>query len=657
MAEVGLDSMRNGRKAQARSVEWQIRTAFAAGCAGAFVFSWTDEWHTGGLDVDDWRFGITDAHRRPKPALSRTRRAFAHVPFPPRRDCPRISVVVCTYNGSRTIRECLEGARRLEYPHFEVIVVDDGSTDATAEIAAGYDVRLIRTRNQGLSGARNTGMRAATGDVIAYIDDDAWPDPHWLSYLAHAFTTSDHAGVGGPNLVPPDDGPVAQCVGNAPGGPTHVLLSDRVAEHIPGCNMAFRAERLREVGGFDPRFHIAGDDVDVCWRLQQKGYTLGFHPAAVVWHRRRNRVSTYLRQQLNYGRAEAMLEAKWPEKYNAVGHVSWRGRLYGGCGIGLWPSRVYHGVWASHPFQCLYTPGATVSSLPLTPEWYMVIAALGGLGALGGVWPPLLAALPLTALAAGVSVAQSVRAAARSSFAPPGVPPNRWLRMRLYALTATLHLLQPVVRLWGRLSKGLTPWRRHRRPATPSILPPPFLPRVDTAWSETWEAAERRLEDVEKLLLEQRVPLRRGGEYDEWDLEVRGGLLARARTRMAIEQYPGGRQFVRFRSWPNFSRVGVMTVLLVGLLAVRAGMSHVPLVAGILGAAVILVVLRAAGDGAAAMHCLADVLRRYRERVEGAPRPVLASEGPDGSQERRRLGGRALLADLDEALELPAGPS
>jgi len=118
-------------------------------------------------------------------------------------------------------------------------------------------------------------------------------------------------------------------VANAPGGPIHVLLSDNVAEHIPGCNMAFRKDRLQAIGGFDPQFRRAGDDVDVCWRLQAKGWTLGFSAPAMVWHHRRNSIRAYLRQQIGYGDAEAMLERKWPEKYNAAGHVSWSGRLYG----------------------------------------------------------------------------------------------------------------------------------------------------------------------------------------------------------------------------------------------------------------------------------------------------------------------------------------
>src|ERR671931_765946 len=70
LSEIGLDALRNGELAQARSLDWQIRTAFAGGCAGVFVFAWTDEWHRAGEQVEDWAFGITDRERRPKPALN-----------------------------------------------------------------------------------------------------------------------------------------------------------------------------------------------------------------------------------------------------------------------------------------------------------------------------------------------------------------------------------------------------------------------------------------------------------------------------------------------------------------------------------------------------------------------------------------------------------
>src|SRR3989440_8884341 len=126
MSELGLDGLRNGEGAQARSLDWQVRTAFAAGCAGVFVFSWTDEWYRHGHDVEDWAFGLTRADRSPKPALAAVREALAEVPFPANLPWPRISVVVCSYNGARTIRDCLDGLEQLAYPDYEVIVVDDG---------------------------------------------------------------------------------------------------------------------------------------------------------------------------------------------------------------------------------------------------------------------------------------------------------------------------------------------------------------------------------------------------------------------------------------------------------------------------------------------------------------------------------------------------
>src|SRR5207253_763440 len=134
--------------------------AFAAGSAGAFIFSWTDEWHRGGSEIEDWDFGLTTRARRPKQALASVRRAFAEVPFPSNIQWPRVSVVVCSYNGERTIRDCLEGLLRLDYPNYEVIVVNDGSTDRTTTIADEYPFRVINTENRGLSGARNTGLEA-----------------------------------------------------------------------------------------------------------------------------------------------------------------------------------------------------------------------------------------------------------------------------------------------------------------------------------------------------------------------------------------------------------------------------------------------------------------------------------------------------------------
>src|SRR6185436_9039230 len=116
MGELGLDSVRNGEDRQAASLAWQLRTTFEAGVAGAFVYAWTDEWYAGGQDMVDWGFGLTRRDRTPKQALAAVGRALTEVPFSSEAPRPLISVVLCSFNGARTIRETLEGLSRLDYP-------------------------------------------------------------------------------------------------------------------------------------------------------------------------------------------------------------------------------------------------------------------------------------------------------------------------------------------------------------------------------------------------------------------------------------------------------------------------------------------------------------------------------------------------------------
>src|SRR5258708_23283598 len=148
MAEVGLDSRRHGEIGQAETVEWQIRTVFEGGWAGVFVFAWTDEWYRGGYAIEDWDFGLTRRNRDPKPVLTSVRTAFAFTPFPPGVKWPRISVVVCTHNGSRTIHATLNWLGKREDPAFHSVVVDDGSTDHTAEVSPALPVPRIRPPNR-----------------------------------------------------------------------------------------------------------------------------------------------------------------------------------------------------------------------------------------------------------------------------------------------------------------------------------------------------------------------------------------------------------------------------------------------------------------------------------------------------------------------------
>lgn len=285
---------------------------------------------------------------------------------------PMVSVVICAYNAERTMRPCLESLKRLDYPNFEVVIVDDGSRDRTAEISMDFpEYRLIRQPNKGLGVARNVGMHAARGEIIAYTDSDCVVDPHWLTLMARSMTENKFDGCGGPNYAPHEDGWVEACCAASPGAPCHVLVAEDRAEHLAGCNMVFTRAALTKVGGFDPQFTAAGDDVDVCWRMLDAGLKLGFSPAAFVWHFRRNTIKAYYGQQRGYGRAEAMLYPHYAERFNAVGQIAWRGTIPG-------IARTVPGgnrkriLWktAAASAQTLFDPGLTLAQvLPQTLEW------------------------------------------------------------------------------------------------------------------------------------------------------------------------------------------------------------------------------------------------------------------------------------------------
>ena len=580
LAEIGLDSLRNGEEGQADTLEWQMRSAFGQGCAGAFVFAWTDEWYRGGKEILDWDFGLTGRDRTPKQALARIREVFAGVPFPADTAWPRISVVLACYNGSATIGQSLEHLTRLDYPNYEVIVVDDGSTDGTGDIARAHGVRVIRIEQKGLSAARNTGMQAATGEIVTYIDDDAYPDPDWLHYLAHTFMSTPFSGVGGPNLTPEDDSEKAACIGEVPGNPNHVLITDTVAEHIPGVNMSFRKSCLEEIGGFDPRYRTAGDDVDICWRLQQHGCLIGFNPAAVVWHHRRPSIRRFLRQQYGYGRAEALLEQKWPEKYNAIGHVSWHGRVYGSGIMSHLPwnrHRIYQGTWGSALFQSLYQPAINgLGAILLMPESYAVGLLFGLLSILGLFWPPLLASLPLFVVISGAVLYLSAVHATRKRFVKAGNPilvkAKRWL------LVAALYAAQPLARLMGRIRYGLTYLRSNSKSVSLSSAAHYLFPRrlQATIWAEDWRSHIDWLQQVEEALSRQHLNVRRSGDFDHWDMEVSSGQLGRIRILTTVEEHGTKEkdeisdQMIRLRLKPKFCRPVLIFTLLLTILSILA---------------------------------------------------------------------------------------
>lgn len=602
LAEIGIDSKRNGTNKQAEILKWQIETVFAKGCAGMFVFAWTDEWWRGGFEIKDWDFGLVDRNRNPKPALTKVTEMMDNIPYTQYR-LPFISVIVCSYNGSATIRNTLKEIQKLDYPNYEVIVVNDGSKDNLVQIVKEYPVKLITTLNCGLSSARNTGMHNARGEIIAYIDDDAYPDPQWLRYLAYAYSTSDHGCIGGPNIAPSDDGFIATCVANAPGGPVHVLVSDEIAEHVPGCNMSFRKEALMKIGGFDPVYRTAGDDVDVCWRIQESGRTIGFHPSAVVWHHRRNSFKAYWNQQKGYGKAEALLEAKWPEKYNGFGHLTWAGRIYGN-GITLplkiKKDKIYHGTWGTALFQSVYQPaGGFWNSVPLMPEWYLLSILIVFLSSLGFMWAPLLWLWPLFIVSVVLIVLQGVV----SSFKTSSLQPKQKKKIKYRLLIIALHIIQPIARLYGRFKHGLTPWRK-RGTSLSSKFIIMFGSHIFTHWSEKWRPAEDWLTDIEHLLIALKTRVKRGGAFDNWDIQVRNGLFSKSRSLLAIEEHGAGKQYLRFKCWAHYSFSAFILLGSISALAILSALDKQFVVTAILGIMAITIALRLLMETASSVNSM-----------------------------------------------------
>lgn len=615
LAEIGLDSLRNGTEKQAAVLKWQLETIFGKGCAGAFLFAWTDEWWRGGYAIEDWDFGLVDRQRHPKPALEAVQTAMQSLPCR-LRDYPFITVAVCSFNGSATIRQTIESLQRLDYPTYEIVVVNDGSTDNLTEIVSDYAVRLISTPNKGLSNARNTAAQQARGDIIAYLDDDAYPDPHWLLYVAYAFSTSNHAGIGGPNLVPAEDGAVAHCVANAPGGPVHVLLTDEIAEHIPGCNMAFRRDVYLQIGGCDPIYRTAGDDVDLCWRIQKAGYTIGYHPAALVWHHRRASLKAYWKQQKGYGKAESLLEGKWPQRYNGFGHLSWAGRIYGNgwtMPLKSGKPKVFHGTWGSALFQSVYQRGdQLINSLPLMPEWYLIAALLSSVGLLGLLWSPLLWAFVPFAASIFIILAQAGYSAAKNTNLP-----KQYRRPNYYLLVVALHVVQPLARLFGRVKFGLTPWRKRGAGWSWTYLPV-LRTKLFLHWSEKWFSANDYLSVLEQNLIKQQMVAQRGGDFDRWDLQVGNKLFAYVRCLLTIEEHGAGKQYVKIKGTVSFAAFSLGILLAMIALASLSFLYEQWIAGGVFCSFALTILLKCTVEKSNVLHSL-------QVAVAGLPKEEIAS--------------------------------
>jgi len=551
LGEFGVDSLREGEANKCACLEWQIEEAFRGGLAGAIVFGFTDDWWHGGQPVQNWAMGLTTRQRQPKDSFRSVQKMFGAAPHFALPRYPKVSVIVASYNGERTLKACLDSLCRLNYPDYEVILVDDGSTDGTPQIARLYPkVRCFRhQRNLGLSVARNTGIAAAAGEIVAFTDSDCRADEDWLYYLAGDLIESEFAGIGGPNLLPPEDSPVAAAVMASPGGPAHVMLTDRQAEHIPGCNMAFYKWALSEIGGFDPIFRRAGDDVDICWRLQQADYKIGFSPSAFVWHYRRPTIRDYLKQQHGYGGAEALLVRKHPEYFNSLGGSIWRGRIYttSRFGVFLRPPIIYRGLFGSAGFQFLYAsePAATLTLCTKLEYHAFLTLPLWVLSAIS------LYLLPLAIASLLISVAACAAAAAQAPL--PKNKTRRWSR----PLTAMLFFLQPIVRGWARYQYRLA--LRPLPPAARQTLQSVTLRDSGQTLDQVQYRAEQRIDrlafvaDLLERLERQGWPNRADIGWSDYDVEIYDTRWSKLQLTTVTQELPDGNQLIGCRLRPHWS--------------------------------------------------------------------------------------------------------
>ena len=228
---------------------------------------------------------------------------------PPLEKPPRVSVVIACPGPSWMLDECLAALATQTYRNFEVIVLPDEPIKGPAGLK-GFGLAIIPTGKVRPAEKRNVGIKAATGDVVAFIDDDAYPDARWLENAVKYFSEPSIGGVGGPGVTPPGDGFLAQAGGRVyanvfvSGNYRYRYVGGRVRRDVddyPSCNLLVRTDLLRKIGGYRTDFW-PGEDTLLCDAI-----VLGEHkrivydPWAIVYHHRRRLFGPHLRQLGRYG--------------------------------------------------------------------------------------------------------------------------------------------------------------------------------------------------------------------------------------------------------------------------------------------------------------------------------------------------------------------
>jgi glycosyltransferase involved in cell wall biosynthesis len=227
---------------------------------------------------------------------------------------PFVSVVVPTYNEVNLLRESLPTLFEQDYPNFEIILVNDGSTDGTGAYAATLienatvTFRLINQENAGVAAARNAGWQVAKGELVAFIDTGCHADKQWISDLVGAI--GDAGGIGGKIILTREHSALTRYT-RVSQQYRHRIRNGRV-EYLIGANMAIRRQVLVDVNGFRNWGGVGGEDVDICYRIIHAGHQLVVTDDALIYHHdSATRITQFMKKYFNRGYANYYFSAAW----------------------------------------------------------------------------------------------------------------------------------------------------------------------------------------------------------------------------------------------------------------------------------------------------------------------------------------------------------
>ena len=242
---------------------------------------------------------------------------------PPLAKKPLVSVVIACPNDSQMLRQCLDALEKQTYRNFEVIVLPDESLDASNSELQTFNFQLstIPTGKVRPAEKRNAGIAEAKGEIVAFIDDDAYPDPHWLEFAVKYFAIDDVGAVGGPGVTPPDDGFLARMGGRVYANPLvsgnyrYRYVGGRTLRQIddyPSCNLFVRTSLLRSFNGYRTDFW-PGEDTLLCRDILAAGKRIVYDPWTTVFHHRRPLFGAHLRQLGRYAFHRGYFCKRFPE--------------------------------------------------------------------------------------------------------------------------------------------------------------------------------------------------------------------------------------------------------------------------------------------------------------------------------------------------------